>query len=212
MDTTWLTHPDVLKMVRLAVKRKMRMFAAYRDLDFNSLVADMMGELANAKYDPTESKPGTFAYRVATCRLIDISRRRTVETKHLNAAREVEGVKLSHVGPGEMLEGTEAELAEIARRLYVTTMAYFVNGNVPVKRSGPGRPALNRAQQATLHMLQKQMGWTCRQAERKLKENSAIYAAIGVTKPLSHQFFHRASIAVTKFKDFFPPASRAAVL
>src|SRR4051794_39225259 len=121
MEERFLRDPEVLRMCQLAVRRKLRMFDSYNDLDREALVADMFGEVAKSDYDPKQSKPGTFAYRVATCRLIDISRRRTTETKHLDRSREIEGVRLSHVEADEVSFGTDEEIAEILRRFYVTT-------------------------------------------------------------------------------------------
>jgi hypothetical protein len=204
-----LDHPDVLNMVKLAVRRGLRMFDDYADLDRETLEADALGEVCRAwkNYDHTKSKPGTFAFRVANLRLLDISRRRAVERKNQGIAREKHGVRNSYVDPDEVMEGTEAELAEMARRFFVSVKDYFDQGNVPLKRPGPGRPTLNRAQIAALTLLQRRMGWSHREAARQIKANPQILVAIGVTESRSYRFFHRASVAVTKFANFFPPPS-----
>ncbi len=195
-NADWLDHPDVPKMARLAVRRKLRMFDDYHDLDFDSLYADVMGELVKAKYDPSKSQPGTFAYRVAWARLMDISRRRTKEAEKQAEGRDVGEVKRAEIDPDESLE-------EIATGIYAAVQANFRRTGVPIRTPHCGKPYPNRAQRATLHMLKERMGWKSRDASKVLKDNPDVLRAIGVTQTPSRQFFYRADFFVTQLKKIF---------
>lgn len=201
-DPSWLLHPDVPRMVKLAVKRKRRMFDAYNDIDEASLYADVMGELVKAKYDSSQSKPGTFAYRVAWARLMDISRRRTNEAHGKERMRE-DGVIRSTSTAGEM------PLEEIAAGIYAAVKANFDRGGVPTRTPHCPRHRLDRTQRVSLFMLQERMGWSCRQAALALAADPEALRALGVTQPPSHQFFFRTRRAVTQLKKIFTPPETA---
>lgn len=207
-------HPDVLRMVRLAVKRALPMFEEYHDLDFRSLVADMLGEIVRAwpNYDPTKAQPHTFAYQVAWRRLRDISRRRTTERRNLDKSFKIEGVRLGHCDPAEALEGTDAELGEILRRLYVSVKDRFDSGNLPIRppKLSPKYP--DRAQRLAMLMFQRRMGWTSRKASETFLARPAIGLAIGVTHSPSRQFFSRAGGLVTHIQKIFSATAGPAAL
>lgn len=190
----WTLHPDVHEMVRLAVRRKLRMFDKYPDINARSLYQDIVGQLVKAKYNG-KSKPGTFAYRVASCRLIDLSRRRTLEDQKRQTAMQTHGVKSSRVEAAQAPE-------EIAENLYEAARQIFASAFVP-ERADTGRPGLSRPQRAALHQLTEQMGWGCREAERSINAEPGIMLAVGIKKAPNYSFFSRAPAFVAKLKDLF---------
>lgn len=196
MEAPWYDHQKVREMVQLAVFRAMPLFEDYNDINRASLTADIMGELVAAKYDPAKSKPWTFAYRVAFCRLRDISRRRAKEREKQHEAIEENGPPTDSTMP-------EMTPEEIAANLYEAARNIFAQASVPIRRPGPGRPGLNRAQQFALHALTERMGWSCREAEREITGRPGVLAAVGVSKSPSFRFFSRVRPRVSKFKDFF---------
>jgi DNA-directed RNA polymerase specialized sigma24 family protein len=196
MEAVYLEDPRVERMVRLAVKRKKRMFAEYHDIDEDSLVADMMGEVARAKYDPTQSQAHTFAYRVAWSRQIDVSRKRTRESNNQKHA----------IGLGEFKPGSVEDtmpLEELAETIYANVKNGFAYTTVPLRPKHCGKSYLDRAQRMTLHLLQQSKGWSCREAQEALKAHPEVLAAIGVTQTPSQMFFSRATEAVTQLQKIF---------
>lgn len=194
MEEPFISDPRVIATVKAVVRRKLAMFDDYPDLDERSLFADVWGELVKSKYDPSKRAAHSHAYQVASCRLIDISRRREKEAEKRQEAIDAEGVRSSSV---------DAEMTpeEIAANLYEAARDIFAQASVPLRRPGSGRPGLNRAQQAALHGLQQLMGWSCRQAESSIAARPGVLLAIGVAKPPDHTFFSRANDRVAKFKD-----------
>jgi DNA-directed RNA polymerase specialized sigma24 family protein len=207
---SWVEHPDVERMVRLAVKRKIRMYDRYNDLDEDSLVQDMLGECVKARYDPALCQPGTFAYRVATCRLTDISRRRTTEDHHQANCREIEGVRLSHVEADELTEGTEEELAEVARRLYVMAKNLLEGAGIELRPKHLGERYPDKAQRAAMLLLQKHMKWTVRRAAAELRRCPKVLLTLGLEMAPSRTAFSRGNRVVTQFKN--SDGGRAAVV
>jgi hypothetical protein len=209
---SWLEHVDVLPMIRLAVRRARRMFDEYPDLNDESLVQDIWGECVKAKYDPTKCKPGTFAFRVATCRLRDISRRRTTERKHQEKQRVVEGVKLSYVAPAEIAEGTDEELAEILRRFYVTTKNLLDGAGVDIRPKFLAKSYPDKAQRYALLLLQKHMGWSERRTARELAARPKVIEAIGLKTAPKHAAIGLAGKTAQHLKKFLDGSKRIAAV
>jgi DNA-directed RNA polymerase specialized sigma24 family protein len=192
MDEPYISQPDVMRMIRLAAKRAKNMFAAYSDMDEESLVADGFGAVGLATYKPEKMKPHSFAYMCAWARFLDISRKRSKELQHLQKANDENGVRLSHVYASEITEDTDAALGEKLRMFYVSCKNQLESLNIPVRPPRCALPDADRAQRAALLLLKDQQGWTYRQAEIILRERPNIARAIGVTYSPSRTFFSRA--------------------
>lgn len=193
MDEPYISRPDVSRMIRLAVKRAKSMFAAFSDLDEESLYADMFGAVGLATYKPEKMAPHSFAYMCASARLKDISRKRSLELQHFDKSLLKNGVRLSHVYANEVLENTDAELAEKLEVFHRSTVSYLESMKIPVRPQRCAPPDADRAQRVAMMMLQKDMNWTCRQAEDYFKRYPQAGESIGVTYPPSRQFFTRAA-------------------
>lgn len=203
MEARYLAHPNVPKMIRLAIRRARKMFDAYPDIDDESLYADMLGELGRSFYNPTKSQPGTFAYRVAWCRLRDISRKRSKENHHRQQAIE----------SGEFTRGGRDDagpIEEIAAGIYASVKDNFSRAGIPIRSKHCGKPYLDRIQRIALYMLQQRMGWSCREAESVLRANPTALLAMGVSQTPDHNFFWRIANAVSQLTKLLNPESRAA--
>lgn len=192
----WSEHPDVLHMVGVALKKRLREFpgllAKHHDLDEESLLQDLWGECAKSKFDPALSSLKTHAYRVAYTRFADVMRARLHRIESDTTDTGNEGQRERRVEPAD----PEAEYGEMLRRIYVTVKPFC--DQLPSQK-GPGRPTPTFAQKAAISMLMKELGWSCRDAEEMTKRYPGILATIGVTQSRRYNFFSRTARAVTKF-------------
>jgi RNA polymerase sigma factor (sigma-70 family) len=98
----------VCAMVRAAVERKLPMFAAFRDLEADDLVQDVLIAVRDAyrKFNPELASLSTFVGVVAGRRLIDIYRRRSRQAGREGVYAEAQYGRPEWSGRGENLQPT----------------------------------------------------------------------------------------------------------
>lgn len=197
----WCEHPDVLVMIRVAVKKQLRLnpgiLARHHDIDEEIIVQNLWGECAKAKFDPTKSSPGTFAHNVAFTRFKDIVRAKAIR---IESDRTKKGGLERQIGAGDSIE-------EVLEGIYQQVKANFEDRRIPLRLPHTGSIYLNRIQRVSLHILRQRMGWSCREAEAALKDNPEALRIIGVTQSPSFMFFSRIEGAVTQLIKILAPAS-----
>lgn len=190
----WTEHPDVLKMIGVAVDKQLRLnpglLRRHHDIDRESIIQDLWGVCVIAKFNPAKSAPGTFAHNVAFMRFRDILRARNIRiesdrTKNGGVERQTE------------IEGT---IEDTVVRIYEAAKKMFLDCEIPHRVAHCGLPYMDRAQRMTLYVLQQRMQWSCREAEKQLREHPGIHLAIGVSYPPDHCFFARAKKSVAEIR------------
>lgn len=98
----------VSAMVRAAVERKLGMFSAFRDLDADDLVQDLLIAIRAAypAFDPQRASLSTFVGMIAGRRLIDIYRRRSRLASREGFYAEAQYGRPEYQGRGESCQPT----------------------------------------------------------------------------------------------------------
>lgn len=179
----------VQTMVRAAVHRKKHLFLPFPDLygDIEGLKADILGDVLAAwhKYDAAKSRPGTFAYGVASCRLLDLWKSRTRELKRIHGyARRGDG--RADDDPAQQV----ATMMETARQR-------FSRYGVPLRLGRQKRHSIDRAQAAAVLWLRNRYQLSVRGVAVMLAEDSELRRAMGLDYTPSHMSIQRALRAVT---------------
>lgn len=191
----------VRPLVALAVSRKLTMFAAFRDIDGESLEADMLGEVARAwpGYKPGKSKPTTFAYGVASRKLIDLWRVRSRELNRINGVAERT--------PAYAEAPADDDLPGELQAVYQRARDTFTRYGVPLHHPKANAGTIDRAQATAIAWLQRKLGLSVRTTAIRLLASPELCRAIKLGYPPSYRAICRANAAVTRI-NFSSKSSR----
>lgn len=193
----WTEHPDVLRMVEVAVDKQLRLnpglLRRHHDIDRATIIQDLWGKCVEAKYNPKKSAPGTFAHGVAYKRFYDILRARNIRIESDRSKNG--GVERSQNGDGE--EIVDSEEITTLRNILDGVIEHYKNCGEPPrpKQLSPVYP--DRRQRIAADIFRRHMGWNFYQAETEFKKLPGLYPIIGLTHTPSYRFFYRASYLVT---------------
>jgi hypothetical protein len=217
------------RVLRALCFEKEGLIASWPDLDREDLRQRCWEAILEAwpTYDPARSQPHTWAYRIASARIIDAVRMRERETRRVretatgevgeiprkpgesdeNYANRVELRRLhviSNYQPKPLYElpGEPEELAEIAAALYAKVREnlrrYLPTNAHPAHRP----PAFTNAQGLVISALMREWGFSCRGMRVLLATDAAMRRALGLARVPSHMavWRHEKKNRVTKLK------------
>jgi DNA-directed RNA polymerase specialized sigma24 family protein len=207
------------RVLRALCFEKEGLISSWPDLDREDLRQRCWEAILEAwpSYDPARSQPHTWAYRIASARIIDAVRMRERETRRVRETatgevgeiprkpgesddaytKRVELRRLHVISnyqpkPTYELPGEPEELAEIAAALYAKVKEnlrrYLPTNAHPAHRP----PAFTNAQGLTIAALQREWGLTCRGMRHLLLTDGAMQRALGLARVPAHQSFWRA--------------------
>lgn len=165
------------------------MFADFADLDRESLKSDMLGEVLDAwpKYDARRgASPGTFAYQVASRKLLDLHKVRCREAK-----RVVETVE------PKPFEDDRSDLTEQLRSMMAQARGNFDRYGLPLRHPKANHDTVSRVQAAAILWLQRRERLSLRGTARVLADPD-IQRAMGLEHAPSYVSVLRAVRAVTR--------------
>lgn len=190
----FMRFPDVARNVRDAISRKRRMFDKYNDVDDDSLYNDVVMELTKAipNYDPAKSAPGSFAFKVASLRLLDMSETRTRGDRNMAKAADqgeirAKGGYIDSDGELDVADGAgeDQDIGDLLLYFHDNAAKTLKQYNMPIRNPHCRRGYPDSAQRLALYFLQERMGWGYSQAARELRSRPEALAMIGLSNPPS---------------------------